>query len=369
MNVYNINKITHIYYYKHHKMADTMTQIQINDMNFQNPSQNFDSSFGGSSADFARFQNQNYQNQNNNQNYQNNNQNMVQQQQVNPDIEKAQNFIQLVKSRNITDALFFLIENPNPAYYNIYDADGNTALHWACENGATRIATILASKMDPALCIMQNKFGYTPFFYACKSGMNDFAIDLFKLNPSISTIVGHAGITPLMMAASSGMFDICQAILQFHPDSVCAVSEDGYTPLIYACKRRHEKIAVLFLKTNKTDPDYMANDGMTARCFASDYKLGSVMEVLRGDLNISSIDKLEKGFPWMEEPYNGDAKKWALANSKDDLLKSISNLQNILTEIQSSNSPQLDQQFKEGLEQLATTNKKRKAVNFADISV
>jgi len=132
------------------------------------------------------------------------------------------------------------------------DQDGNTALHYACENGMMQEALYLISRMD------------------CVENVN------------------NKGETELMLSCTrDSMFEVSN-ILIFRTQHIDRLDKQGYNALMYACRYKSHQIALLLLAmTNNLEQK--ATNGETALSLAIASKMHIIVaEIINRKIKIST---------------------------------------------------------------------------------
>jgi len=97
-----------------------------------------------------------------------------------------------------------------PSLLDNVDADGRTALHWACSSGAREIERFLV--LQGADVNKQDQSLWTPLHIAVSAGYEDIVKDLLEAGADVKG-VNDKGITPLHYAASKNRVEIGKILI------------------------------------------------------------------------------------------------------------------------------------------------------------
>jgi ankyrin repeat protein len=139
------------------------------------------------------------------------------------------------------DALRALLQEKVDA--NAAEADGATALHWACYQDDVESASLLiraGANVNAA-----TDLGVTPLWTACQNGNAALVRKLLEAgaNPNVALLVGE---TPLMVAARSGYPDVVEQLAAKGAD-VNARATRGQTALMWAVAQKHRDVVRVLL--------------------------------------------------------------------------------------------------------------------------
>lgn len=108
---------------------------------------------------------------------------------------------------------------------------GDTALHWAADDGRTGAVEKLLAKGEDVNCT--NKSGETPLHHAALKGHRKTVELLIAKGADVNAKESVRGATPLHRAAGAGQADVVELLLD-QGANVDAVNDDGKTALDYA---------------------------------------------------------------------------------------------------------------------------------------
>lgn len=142
-----------------------------------------------------------------------------------------------------TDPVDRLVDPGDAAYY----ADGNTALHMACEGGHADIAAALLDAGAAATAV--NDAGMTPLLVALSHARGDTVppiVDLLLPHVTDIELRMKSGKTALCFAVDAGNIACVRALLDRGAE-VNTVMAGRWTPLLSAAERGHDAIVELLL--------------------------------------------------------------------------------------------------------------------------
>ncbi|VDI29599.1 Hypothetical predicted protein, partial [Mytilus galloprovincialis] len=212
----------------------------------------------------------------------------------------------------------------NDISVNIYNNEGMTPLHIACNSGNADLVELLL-KLRANIDLRNNK-GETCILMVCKSGIMHIAKLLIKCNANVN-IEDKLKKTPLSVALKShnaNLINLLQrhnakdyriqekedelrtacreeneekvvGILEITPDYDCINKDDihGWTPLHVACMMQNTNIVNLLL-TKHADINKITNTGATPLYLASFYGRKKIVEILisnRADINKCNLNR------------------------------------------------------------------------------
>jgi len=147
------------------------------------------------------------------------------------------------------------------------DADGMTALHWACCVGAATLALHLLKRpeaRDVLRVVAQFDGGTTPLILACISGLADVALAMLELDARACTInySPSNGDTALHWACRSGLASVVRRMLEYE-DALEVLNTEasfGGTPLQLACDCGHRGVCAA-IQERQLATENVANEG------------------------------------------------------------------------------------------------------------
>jgi ankyrin repeat protein len=166
---------------------------------------------------------------------------------------------------------------------SVFDADGRTGLHAACEsNNLYALARCLAAGADPnhsSFC------GWTPLRIAVRRGHIDCVRLLFgqsDLDPNPRT---NSLVTPLHLAAKHGHLDIAKFLVE-HGADVNAMSQYRCSPLSFAVGHRHVDLVKYLLSLPDVDINVVSIDQSSPLTTSIAMDQTDIMELLLADPRI-----------------------------------------------------------------------------------
>lgn len=167
---------------------------------------------------------------------------------------------------------------------NAAQADGMTALHWACHWKSFDAVRMLINAGADANA--QTRYGVSPLCVACESGNSDIVLRLLVADADINhTMPGK--VTMLMLAARTG-----------HPEPVKLLLADGarlelaeaggQTALMWAAAAGHADAVDILLKMG-ADPMRTSHQGFSALFFAARQgRLGVVRRIIEHGVDVNA---------------------------------------------------------------------------------
>ena len=132
-----------------------------------------------------------------------------------------------------------------PNIVNIRDAERNSPLHAAVENGNADIVRLLISA--GAHKDLQNRYGLTPLHLAVKNGSADIVLLLINAQAQVN-LQDKYGRTPLHLAAEQGRDNVMAALLRLRHAATNLEDGEGRTPLHLAAENGRTTAAAMLLK-------------------------------------------------------------------------------------------------------------------------
>jgi ankyrin repeat protein len=219
-----------------------------------------------------------------------------------------------IRRKQIKKSIEFIRDPKNHSFLNQVDANGDTPLIFACNEGIEEIAlelvfsdqvdkshvsgeglTALISACDqeiPALirALIQNNQSLhewvwsdtqlTALLILCKNEMEQEAVQLINTGHSNPNHKLDKRVGAIHIASKNGLHTVVKSLIDTEQVNVGESDADGQTPLILACKNGYEDTALLLIQTGESNISYMDNDEKTALDYARSSRLHSVITIL-----------------------------------------------------------------------------------------
>ena len=175
-----------------------------------------------------------------------------------------------------------LIRTGNSKPEIVNEVDSMTALLYAClwEMNDVALALIETGNSNPGIA---DADGLTALIYACKGGMrmSDVALALIETGDSNPTQLDNFECTALIYACRLEMSDVALALIATGQSIPGQVDIMGKTALIYACMLNMSDVALALIATGDSDPPQVDRDGRTALSYAQEHEtMPEVVELL-----------------------------------------------------------------------------------------
>ena len=128
---------------------------------------------------------------------------------------------------------------------------------------------------------------------SCIIGNTEEAMKLIMNNNINFSIVDYnMRRTALIWTCRNAMEVVALELIKTGKSNPYHIANDGKTALIWACRNAMEVVALELIKTGQSNPYHIANDGYTALIFACQYKITKViLELIKtGKSNPDHID-------------------------------------------------------------------------------
>ncbi len=128
------------------------------------------------------------------------------------------------------------------------DAEGNTQLLLACQNGLSKTAIILLKYN--ADIRLENSKGNSAMIIGCQRNHSKVVNVLLEHEPGSIQWHNKKGLTPLMAAAKNGNTTIAQILLsklQYPKEYINRMDNSGKSALMYACQNGHYKMVDMLI--------------------------------------------------------------------------------------------------------------------------
>ena len=227
-------------------------------------------------------------------------------------LEQNSKLIDAVKKRNFAE-IFSLLSTVN---LNFKDAQGRTALYYACQLGLKDVVAKLISTgadttdfRDKSPHQIANQAATTWLFQAARNGQLSNVKYYVKQGANIYR-TNKEGQNPLWIAAYHGHGDIIKVLLQtlgwrryfIFPVFVEKAANDGRRPLHAALDMQHFNAAELLLKLGWANVDSMRPEGVTSLCREVDtpsrVNIDQVKFLVHNGANVNQRNK-EQSLLWI----------------------------------------------------------------------
>ncbi|XP_062599793.1 NF-kappa-B inhibitor alpha-like [Saccostrea cucullata] len=141
----------------------------------------------------------------------------------------------------------------NGANPEMFDHNGDTALHIACRSGnVTMVKEILKHRESRAIqnLDVRNYEGYTCLHVAVLGGFTKIVDILLKSRADVNVGDGKSGATALHLATKGNKIDIVSSLLEQPKISIDKKMYNGVTPLMVAVERQRSDISELLVSHN-----------------------------------------------------------------------------------------------------------------------
>ncbi|XP_061163414.1 NF-kappa-B inhibitor alpha-like [Saccostrea echinata] len=147
----------------------------------------------------------------------------------------------------------------NGANPEMFDHNGDTALHIACRSGnVTMVKEILKHRESRTVqnLDVRNYEGYTCLHVAVVGGFTKIVDILLKSGADVNVGDGKSGATALHLAAKGNKIDIVSSLLEQPKIAIDNKMYNGVTPLMVAVERQRSDISDLLVSHN-ADIDFL----------------------------------------------------------------------------------------------------------------
>lgn len=163
----------------------------------------------------------------------------------------------------------FLLQQQNPIenqiYFNEIDKNGNNLLHLAILSKNQDICKYIALKKNGCLINVQNKYGETPLYLACKNKMEEMIFFLISNQAEIN-IQNEKGNSPLHICCKYGLVKSFYLLLKVPTLNLYVKNKKGRTILHYASKYSQLSIITILFQEIKEMKKFLLysidNNGM-----------------------------------------------------------------------------------------------------------
>lgn len=213
-------------------------------------------------------------------------------------------------------ATFFLVLClAAPAFAELVEKDGTTALHWAAyHDDAKAVETLLAAG---AKAETPNRYGITPLLLACENG-NETIVRALLAAGADPHAKRRGGETALMIASRTGRPGAVKALLEkgAHVD---AKDRTGQTALMWAAAQGHAEVIEL-LVNHGADLKHRLDSGFTAFLFAArEGKTAAVEKLLELGADVNDAIVTDKETRGRDAPNGTGAVIFAVENGHFEL--------------------------------------------------
>jgi len=166
---------------------------------------------------------------------------------------------------------------------NMYDYF-YSPLYWCCVHGQSDIALEILKRLsyiakhtigefrgsvivNSAINVRRGD-GYTPFFMACKNGLEAVALKLIDMGAMVDIYIeGNPGLTPLIWCCVNRLNEVALAIIDILGNirmvkKINEKTKDNLTPLLVSCKNGLEDVALELIRKG-ADINVRTKDGFT----------------------------------------------------------------------------------------------------------
>ena len=179
--------------------------------------------------------------------------------------------VKAVESRKYSTVNNMLLANNDKSLLRERDAGGRTILHYAANNGNTKIlGIILTAGADPNA--LDNE-GQSPIFYAVNKSMERNVKMLISAGANVN-IANKTRFTPLLLAAQNGKPKLAQILIRAGAD-VNAITPSGATALLFAAAKGNNDFIEILLRNraNLRARDKLGNTAMHYAAKNNRYKV------------------------------------------------------------------------------------------------
>lgn len=202
-----------------------------------------------------------------------------------------------------------------PAFAELVEKDGTTALHWAAyHDDAKAVETLLAGG---AKAEVPNRYGITPLLLACENG-NETIVRALLAAGADPHAKRRGGETALMIASRTGRPEAVKALLEkgAHVD---AKDRSGQTALMWAAALGHAEVIELLVNAG-ADLKHRLDSGFTAFLFAArEGKTAAVEKLLALGADVNDAIVTDKETRGRDAPNGTGAIIFAVENGHFEL--------------------------------------------------